>query len=278
MARQIFRKEALDRLSSPEQLDQLMQVTSPRGWIALGALGLLLLAGLLWGLFGTIPTTAEGQGRLLRGHGVKQVAAPHAGKVAAILVDLDQEVEKGQELVRLGSSPDDPDRTSLSSPYPARVLDVAVRKGSVVEAGAALLTLEPLDSPLHAVLYVSVGEGYQVEPDMPVHLWPVSVAKEAGPLLGKVRSAGRFPASKAEMLRTLQSEELVASLSQAGPSLEIVVDLEPNPGKPDSYKWASPWAANAPLYSGTPCRGSITIRKQRPIQLVFPTLGFLSGP
>ncbi len=35
----IFRKVALERLSSPEQLDQLLQVTDPKGWLALGALG-----------------------------------------------------------------------------------------------------------------------------------------------------------------------------------------------------------------------------------------------
>ena len=38
----IFRKVALERLSSPEQLDQLMQVTSPKGWLALAGLGALL--------------------------------------------------------------------------------------------------------------------------------------------------------------------------------------------------------------------------------------------
>ena len=36
----IFRKVALERLSSPEQLDQLLQVTDPKGWMALGALAL----------------------------------------------------------------------------------------------------------------------------------------------------------------------------------------------------------------------------------------------
>ena len=30
----IFRKAALERLSSPERLDQLMQVTRPRAWLA----------------------------------------------------------------------------------------------------------------------------------------------------------------------------------------------------------------------------------------------------
>ncbi|MGA1194869.1 MAG: hypothetical protein ACO36I_00070 [Candidatus Latescibacterota bacterium] len=42
--KQIFRQAALDRLSSPDQLDQLMRVTTPKGWIALMALCSVLLA------------------------------------------------------------------------------------------------------------------------------------------------------------------------------------------------------------------------------------------
>jgi len=31
----IFRQESLERLSSPERLDQLMQVLAPKDWLAL---------------------------------------------------------------------------------------------------------------------------------------------------------------------------------------------------------------------------------------------------
>jgi hypothetical protein len=285
MAREIFRKEALDRLSSPEQLDQLMEVTNPRGWIALAALGLLLLAGLLWGLFGTIPTTAEGQGLLLRGHGVRQVTTPRAGKVLAVLVTNGQDIDKGQALVSLGNSPDDPDRTTVVSPFPARVLEVSVHKHDTIEKDTPVVTLEPRNAPLRAVLYVPVGEGYQVARALdvastqnravPVNVWPASVGKESGPLLGHVQSIARFPASKVEVLRILQSEELADSVLQAGASLEVVVDLETVPDQPDTYRWASPREEHPPLYSGTPCRGAITIRTQHPIGLVFPTFGFL---
>jgi len=45
MQDKLFRQAALEKLSSPEELDQLMQVTTPRGWYALAALiGLVILA------------------------------------------------------------------------------------------------------------------------------------------------------------------------------------------------------------------------------------------
>ena len=61
----LFRKVALDRLSSPEQLDQLMKITSPRAWLALIAIAILLAAGGLWAVFGRIPEEASGNGVLI---------------------------------------------------------------------------------------------------------------------------------------------------------------------------------------------------------------------
>jgi hypothetical protein len=61
----IFRKESLERLSSPEQLDQLMQVVSPRSWLPLATLGCLLGLALAWSVLGRIPITASGQGILV---------------------------------------------------------------------------------------------------------------------------------------------------------------------------------------------------------------------
>ena len=55
MQKSLFREEALERIASPDELDRLMPVTSPKGWLALIALLALVMAALLWGVFGRIP-------------------------------------------------------------------------------------------------------------------------------------------------------------------------------------------------------------------------------
>lgn len=97
----IFRKVALERLSSPEQLDQLLQVTDPKGWLALGALGLLLCASMAWGVFGSIPTEARGEGILLRQGGVTSLVAAENGQVEEILVSVGDVIQKGQAVARV---------------------------------------------------------------------------------------------------------------------------------------------------------------------------------
>ena len=97
----VFRKVALERMSSPEQLDQLMRVTNPHGWLALGALIMLILAALGWGIFGSIPTEAAGEGILLRRGGVSELVANASGQVAEVRVAVGDVIAAGQVVATL---------------------------------------------------------------------------------------------------------------------------------------------------------------------------------
>lgn len=98
---QIFRKVSLERLSSPEQLDVLMHVTSPKGWVALLALCALVVIAISWGVFGSIPTKVDGSCILIRPGGVSEIVAPGAGRVADISVDVGDSVREGQMIARI---------------------------------------------------------------------------------------------------------------------------------------------------------------------------------
>lgn len=63
--RNLFRQEALERLSSPERLDELMTIVNLKTWLPLGTIGILLGLGLIWSLVGRIPVTTSGRGKLI---------------------------------------------------------------------------------------------------------------------------------------------------------------------------------------------------------------------
>jgi HlyD family secretion protein len=96
MQSNVFRKVALERISSPEQLDQVMQTTAPRGWIALSAAGLLLAAALAWGVLGVLPDKVIGSGILVKTGGVLEVVAPAGGRVVDVAVRVGEQVREGQ--------------------------------------------------------------------------------------------------------------------------------------------------------------------------------------
>lgn len=80
----LFRQAALDRLSSPEQLDQILHVTGFHGWLALVAVFGVLAVAVVWGAEGSVISTASGEGLIVRRGGVLNVVARSAG----MIVDL----------------------------------------------------------------------------------------------------------------------------------------------------------------------------------------------
>lgn len=96
MENRVFRKVSLDRLSSPEQLDHVMQVTNPRGWLALAAIGSLLAMAIGWGVFGSLSEKVAGGGILLKSGGVFEVVSPGDGRVTDVSVSVGDSVTEGQ--------------------------------------------------------------------------------------------------------------------------------------------------------------------------------------
>jgi HlyD family secretion protein len=98
---QIFRKVALERLASPEQLDQAMRVTTARSWLALAAIGLLLLTAGAWGFVGQLSTKVGGRGILVRSSGIMEIVAPAAGRVSDVAVTVGDSIVEGQVVARV---------------------------------------------------------------------------------------------------------------------------------------------------------------------------------
>lgn len=263
MAKEIFRKEVLERMSSPEQLDQLMPITSRRGWIALAGIGALLIVGVLWGVFGQIETNVPASGALMRVGGLQIIDAPVNAEVTAVAVKVGDTVTAGQELLRLNVFTKDQktEQMTIRSRLPGRVLDLAVIAGDLVEKGNMLVSLESPSRPMQAVLYISTQDGYKVEAGKRVKLIPATSNRYASRyVFGTVKSAGRFPATRATVFRGLQNEDLVNAVTQSGPVLEVLVDL---PQDDDVTAF----------FSGTPCRAEITIDRKPPLNFVIPIFG-----
>lgn len=250
MAKQIYRQEALDRLASPDRLDQLMPLTSVRGWIALAAAGLLALVAVAWASFGSIAVTASAEGILTRGKdGVVYPPIPEDGKLTKLKVQLDDEVTEGQPLAELETK----DRRvfQITSPINGRVLAVQAREGDSLSRGSEAIKLEAPDKPLQAILFLSVAEASRLKVGNDVRIW-----SGLDKLSGKVQSKARFPMGHAQLTAILQSEEWATSMVRQGPVVEVVVTF--------SGSEAQMW------YSGTPCRAEITVARQRPIAMLLP--------
>lgn len=410
-----YRKAALKKLSSPDQLDLLLTVTRPAGWLTLAGIFAVLLTAVAWGIFGRIPETAVGQGILIRPSGTLSVFALGAGQVVEITVSQGDRVEPGQVVARLRQpaleeqlvtarrtlanlslqagqllplekrgaeisggllrSSDDflvqrvkdleaqrqlmlqllsaqeelvhdglLTRGALSSQRQAYlgveselasaksqldqnrgrrvdlrrqvesstltrqqaidaaerqvhelevqlaetaevhsrlggvVLDVLVEPGQAIAAGTPVVSLETLSAELVAVVYVPAADGKRVIPGMHVEISPSTIKREEhGYLLGSVRSVSAYPSRASGMQALLNNEELVRSLSAAGPPIAVVATLVPDAGQASGFRWSSRHGPRTTITTGTLCEARIVIRERAPISLVVPTLRRLTG-
>ena len=97
----LFRKVALDRLSSPEQLDTMVNVVTLRSWVALVPFLVLLAMALAWSVFGTIPSKVVGRSILLQTEGLREVTTGSAGRITDMLVKVGDVVQVGQPVALL---------------------------------------------------------------------------------------------------------------------------------------------------------------------------------
>jgi len=62
MQSKLFNKTSLERISSPEKMNDYIQVANPSVWLILGAAILLMVSVLIWGIFGSVSTTTTVNG------------------------------------------------------------------------------------------------------------------------------------------------------------------------------------------------------------------------
>jgi HlyD family secretion protein len=97
----LFRKEVLDRLASPEQLNTIMQVTDPKAWLALTGCALLAVTAVLWGVYGSVPNRVHAIGILIHSAGLADVVATGNGQIIGLEVEVGDAIRKDEVIAKV---------------------------------------------------------------------------------------------------------------------------------------------------------------------------------
>lgn len=98
----LYRGAALERLRSPEQLDQRARLIPPAMRLMSLSAAVILAAVLAWAVFGTVPTRVTGHGILVDdGHGAYAVQPVTSGPILEILVRRGDQVAAGTVIARV---------------------------------------------------------------------------------------------------------------------------------------------------------------------------------
>lgn len=83
MDKQLFRKASIDRISSPEQLNDYIRVSNPGVWMVLLAVVALLAGVCVWGVFGRLDSKLHTAGICENGVFTCYVTEEDAGQIAS---------------------------------------------------------------------------------------------------------------------------------------------------------------------------------------------------
>ena len=130
--KELFRKTALERIASPEQLDQLVSVADAKSWIALAGIGLCVGFLVIWGIFGSVPTNVPAKGILIpQGGRVLAAMSPAGGIVDKLFVSVGDSVKKGQVLARIRQDEARQKLTSAQQVVAEKQRDLMARQGAL---------------------------------------------------------------------------------------------------------------------------------------------------
>ncbi|WP_029543208.1 hypothetical protein [Selenomonas sp. AB3002] len=305
--KQLFSQEALDKLRTPERLDKMLPITTPVNWVAAAAIGVLLLAVLLWSIFGAFTEKTEGMGLIMDSAGVINVSHIAGGKVSGIYISTGSYVHKGDRIVTLEQANEtantnmarysvdlaDNGRDTVRyayeydmkqyqqgvnmdvySDYEGIVDEVMVEKGMYLTSGMPICSVRITQNrdELSGILYIPVEKGKRVEPGMTIQLAPNGVdVSETGSLIGVVRSVSQYPISGQGVKMGLGNVELAQWIfEQKGRALiEVRFDLVRDESSESGYLWTSSVGDHSPITPGSFCRGNIIIERMPPIEKVF---------
>jgi len=133
-----FRAAALDRAASPEQLDHVVVITKPADWIFTLVLCIALMAAVLWGIFGRVPTRVSGEGILIsRGGKVVDAVSAAAGRLQAVAVAVGDRVSKVQPIAEIVQTDIKQKHNAATEVFDERERELADRVSKVASELAA---------------------------------------------------------------------------------------------------------------------------------------------
>jgi hypothetical protein len=264
----MFRERALERVSSPEQLDRLVRVTSPRRWLALAALLLVVAAVVVWAVVSSVPTSITLPGFYIPQGGLRVIQAPGAGTVEGLDVAIGDHVVAGQK-VGVVNGPGGV-VTTIRSPATGIVSETDAHPETVVAAGERVALVEPVGWPLVVYAYVPTS----IAPTLPVgtlvHVtFGAGIGSTYGYAIGHVTSVSRFPATDRRLEFILQDTSVIGGISGGGPTNEVVIELDQSARTKSQLVWGSGDGPPGPLPAGLPATVELIVGSHHPIDNVL---------
>ena len=273
----LYRKAALDRISSPEQLDKALKVTSPMSWLALIGVTLIVVVTVIWSIVGSIPVTITSQGVVSSQVGSNAVYTDEAGTVVSVRVRPGDEIRMGDEILTYKNFANEV--KTVYSDQVGTVASIVVEKDAALNPGSEIIRVTPMvQGNQMVVCYVPLAQAKKIERGMTVNVSLNSLDSQSyGHMVARVVNVDAYAASSAGMSSVLGSGNYMESaFTSSGPVVAVACELYPDDTQ-SGYYWSNEKGAKVTVTNGSLATAKIVTEEVAPISKLFAKINELWG-
>lgn len=280
---QVFRKSALEKLSSPEQLDKALKITTPMSWLALIATTLIIAVTVVWSIVGTIPVTVTAKGIVASPVSTNALFMPESGTIKTVGY-----VYKGAKIyaddVVLTYTTSGGEVKNLTSDQVGIVDTITVKSGDTVYQGNQVLRLNPLVSGSQVIVcYINTSDVKKIERGMEANITLSSADSQTyGHMVARVINVDSRASSAEGMSYVLGSDNNMASNFQKDGAAVCAVTMELYPASESDpsqsgYYWSNEKGKKLSVTNGSMVTAKIITEEVHPITKLFTKLKEIWG-
>lgn len=270
----LYRKSSIEKLSNPEQLDRAIVISSPISWLALLGVAIIIIAVIIWSIFGSLPETQTVSGIIVDKANVSAVCTPKTGIVSEIKMNSGDRVDVGDIIAEAKAS--DGKIFNIKSTESGIITDFIIKKNDKVYSGNEIARLTPnTESDNVVVCYVPISVGEQLKKDMDVIIYPMSVdSQKFGHMEAKVEQVGEYAVSSSNMQYVIGNDNMFSDqfLSQ-GPVFSVVCKIKTDKDSKNGYFWTNKAGNSLSVSNGTLVSAKIVTKSEPPIKKLFNNFG-----
>jgi len=290
---QLYRKSALEKISSPEQLDKALTVTSPMSWIALLAVTAVIVVTVIWSFIGTIPVTVTTTGIVASPVSTNAVFCPETGTIMSILVNPSSEIGINDPVATYATGNGDV-KTIYSDQFGV-VTEILVKragaednnnkssqqnqneqKNGKINQGNELLRVSPLAGSQQVIVcYVDLADAKKIHRGMNANIsLNIKESNTYGHMRARVINIDSYAASTEGMNYVLGANNNVASTFRKDNKAVVAVTCEllTDPGTVSGYFWSNEKGGKLEVTNGTLVNAKVIVEEVHPITKLFAKL------
>lgn len=275
----LYRKSSLERISSPEQLDKVLRVTSPMSWLALIAITVMIVIITIWSFVGTIPETITAKGVVSSSTaGSNSVYTQEAGTIVSLRVRAGQEVHLGDPIATYKNASNE--IVTIYSDQVGIVSTLVVKKDDKVNPGKDIIRVTPtIQNSQMVVCYVSLSKAKKLERGMTVNITMDSLdGTSYGHMEGRIVNIDAYATPTDGISSVIGSgNNLESTFTKDGAVVAVACELYTSPDTISGLYWSTEKGANVNVSNGSLVTAKIVTEEVAPITKLFSKLRDIWG-